>query len=68
MTTRGFLAQSVTPAQAALVTGRSVDCENGENRMEDKQSEHSLPADSNTHWNSAHLFVCLSEGGWKPGL
>lgn len=56
--------------QARLVKGRSLDCENGENRMEDevrKYSEHSHPADINSHCKTSKS-VCLSGGGWKPGL
>lgn len=53
--------------QGVLVIGRSVDCENAENRMEDKESEHSLLADIYFDCNPANVFVCLSKGGWKPG-
>lgn len=64
-----WLLRSVSDphTQAALVTGRSVDCENGQ-KQDGGQVERAFPLGLTQTVTPAHLFVCLSEGGWKPGL
>lgn len=45
--------------QGVLVRGRSVDCENAENRVEDKKRKRFLPADIYSDCNQVNVFVCV---------
>lgn len=69
MTTRGFFAQSVTP-HAGSAGHRKV---SGVWEQREQDGGQVKPAFSSrltlTHTvTQANLFVCLSEGRWKPGL